>query len=150
MITKEQVLKLAEEAIEGTDRFVVEVKVKPGNRILVFIDADSSVTIDNCVEVSRHIEHSFDRDVEDFELEVSSAGLDFPLSMMRQLSKYVGKEVEVISKDKTKVVGKLISFDEEKIEVEEILIKKSKKKKVQEGTLVFERSMVEVKPAIIF
>ena len=84
MITKEQILNIAEECLEGSDRFVVDVNVDKNNVIDVFIDADTQVTIENCVELSRFVEEHLNRDVEDYELNVSSAGIDFPLKKLRQ------------------------------------------------------------------
>ncbi len=81
MINRNQIIAWAEEALEGTDRFVVDVLVRDGNVILVFLDADSALTIAHCIEVSRFIESKLDRDEEDFELRVSSAGLDQPLRL---------------------------------------------------------------------
>ncbi|MDD7276333.1 MAG: ribosome assembly cofactor RimP, partial [Bacteroidales bacterium] len=78
MITKEQIIKLAEEALEGSDKFVVNVSISKNNVIGLYLDSDSSVTIDDCVKVSRYINERLDRDVEDYELNVSSAGIDEP------------------------------------------------------------------------
>ena len=123
MITKEQIIELASEALENTDRFVVDLTVSKSNVISVYIDADSSVTIDHCVELSRFIEGRLDREVEDYELSVSSAGIDYPLLKHRQLNKYVEKELEILSNEGVKKVYKLVSFNEEKIEVQEATIK---------------------------
>ena len=72
MITKDIISDLTNEALADSDRFLVDVKVKPGNVIEVYIDSDTAVNIDNCVEVSRYIESKLDRDVEDYELNVMS------------------------------------------------------------------------------
>ena len=93
MITKDQVTQLANEALENTDRFVVDITVSKSNVIFVYIDADTSVTIDHCVELSRFIEGRLDREVEDYELSVSSAGIDYPLLNNRQFKKYIEKEI---------------------------------------------------------
>ncbi len=150
MITKEQIAAICEEALADTDRFLVEVKVKPGNIIEVYVDADSAVNIDHCIELSRFIESKLDRDVEDFELSVFSWGLSGALRMDRQMQKYVGKDVEVKSKELGKIQGKLVSFDAEKVEIEPVRKKTSKKKVVEEGNVVVERKSAEIKPAIIF
>lgn len=150
MITKEQIAALTEEALAGSDRFLVEVKVKPSNVIEVYVDSDTAVSIDNCVEVSRFIEGKLDRDVEDYELSVLSYGLSGALRMDRQLNKYVGKDVEVKTKEVGKLQGKLVSFDEEKVEIEPVKKKATKKKPAVEGNLTFERKQVEIKPAIVF
>ena len=151
MINKEQVATLCEEALAGTDRFLVEVKVKPNNVIEVYVDSDTAVNIDHCAELSRFIEGRLDRDVEDYELSVLSWGLSGALKMDRQLRKYVGQDVEVKTKEMGKLQGKLVGFDAEKIEFAPAPKKASKKKPVEEPVnLFFERKMVEVKPAIIF
>ena len=151
MITKEQVSALCEEALEGTDRFLVDVKVKPNNVIEVFIDSDTAVNIDHCAELSRFIDSRMDRDVEDYELSVLSWGLSGALKMDRQLQKYLGKDVEVKTKETGKLEGKLVGFDAEKVEIAPAPKKSSKKKAVEEPAhLVLERKKTELKPAIIF
>lgn len=150
MITKEQIAAICEEALAESDRFLVEVKIKPGNIIEVYVDADSAVNIDHCIEISRFIESKLDRDVEDFELSVFSWGLSGALRMDRQMQKYLGKDVEVKSKELGKIQGKLVSFDAEKAEIEPVRKKTSKKKAVEEGNVVVERKSAEIKPAIVF
>ncbi len=151
MITKEQVAILCEEALADTDRFLVDVKVKPNNVIEVYVDSDTAVNIDHCAELSRFIEGRLDRDVEDYELSVLSWGLSGALKMDRQLRKYVGQDVEVKTKETGKMQGKLVGFDAERIEFAPAPKKASKKKPVEEPVnLFFERKKVEVKPAIIF
>ena len=151
MITKEQITVLCEEALTDTDRFLVDVKLKPNEVIEVYIDSDTAVNIEHCVELSRFIESKLDRDVEDFELSVLSWGLSGALKMDRQLQKYVGKDVEVKTKEQGKLQGKLIRFDAETVEIEPAPKKATKKKPVTEQTnLVLERKKAEIKPAIIF
>ena len=151
MITKEQVATLCEEALAGTDRFLVEVKVKPNNVIEVYIDSDTAVNIDHCAELCRYVNGKMDRDVEDYELSVLSWGLSGALKMDRQLQKYVGKDVEVKTKETGKMQGKLMGFDAEKVEFAPAPKKTSKKKPAEEqANLFFERKKTEIKPAIIF
>ena len=103
------------------------------------------------MELSRFIESKLDRDVEDFELSVLSWGLSGALKMDRQLQKYVGKDVEVKSKELGKLQGKLVAFDAEKVEIAPAPKKTSKKKPAEEpANLFFERKKTEVKPMIIF
>ena len=139
MIQKQDIVTLAEQCLEGTDRFVVDVLIKPDNLILVFIDADSAVTIDHCVELSRFIEKHFDREEEDFELRVSSSGLDQPIKMLRQFKKAIGRSV--IIKFKTEEMdnlsGELLAADETEIRIQEITIKKlNKLKKTVKGEIL--------------
>ncbi|MCF6169905.1 MAG: ribosome assembly cofactor RimP [Bacteroidales bacterium] len=132
MINERQITQLATDCLKGTDRFVVFVKVGTGNQIQVVIDGDAGVTIDHCVELSRFIENSFDRDVEDFELKVSTAGIDYPYINLRQYKKNVGRAVEILLKGGGIKRGKLKSADEDSIEIEEELIRKNKKSKKME------------------
>lgn len=153
MITKEQIIELASEALENTDRFVVDLAVSRSNVISVYIDADSSVTIEHCVELSRFIEGRLDREVEDYELSVSSAGIDYPLLKHRQLNKYIEKELEILNSEGVKKVFKLLSFDEDKIDVQEAIIKKLgklKKTTYSEVTELFFKDIKEIKPYINF
>ena len=151
MINKEQLVTLCDEALAGTDRFLVEVKVKPNTVIEVFIDSDTAVSIDHCAELSRFVESKLDRDVEDYELSVLSWGLSGALKMDRQLQKYLGKDVEVKTKETGKQQGKLVGLDAEKVEFAPAPKKASKKKPAEESVNLFiERKKVEIKPAIIF
>ncbi len=102
---------------EGTDLFLVEVKVSPANEIEVVIDSDSAVSIDQCAALSRAIEAAFDREVEDFELSVFSAGVGQPLKLARQYRNAIGKPVDVVMKDGMKYAGKLEAFDGEAVTV---------------------------------
>lgn len=151
MIEKEAISKLVEEAIQDSDLFLVEVKVKPANVIEVYVDADSAVNIDQCVQISRFVESKLDRDAEDFELSVFSWGLGGALKLDRQLQKYVGKDVEVKTKELGKFQGKLVSYNEDNVEIAPAPKKISKKKPVEEqSNLILARKTTELKPAIIF
>lgn len=133
MIQEETIVRLVKEKLEGTSKFLVEVKVKPSNKILIFIDDSAQgLAISDCVELSRYIESHLDREKEDFELEVSSPGMDQPLLVFQQYTKSIGRQVAVILKDGVKHVGKLIAADENGIVVEKTYKERtdpSKKKK---------------------
>lgn len=105
--------------LEGTKKFLIELKLTPSNKIIVEIDSDNVVSIEDCVKLSRFIESNLDRDVEDFELQVSSAGLDKPLKLKRQYFKNIGKNAEILLNDNSKKSGVLKSLDEDGIELEE-------------------------------
>ena len=151
MINKELIASLVEQAIQDTDLFLVEVKVKPSNLIEVYVDSDTAVNIDQCVAISRFVESKMDRDVEDFELSVFSWGLSGALKQDRQLRKYVGKDVEVKTKEQGRIQGKLVAFDEKQVTITPAPAKKvSKRKPAVEGDLVFDLSQVSVYPAIVF
>lgn len=115
MIDKLYVLNVIESALEGTDKFLVDMKISTDNRINVAIDGDNGITIDDCVELSRAIENSLNRDEEDFELNVASAGLDLPLKMKRQYKKNIGRELSVTTFDGQHEEGLLESADDTEI-----------------------------------
>ncbi len=153
MITKEQIIQLSNEALENTDRFIVDITVSKSNVIFIYIDADSSVTIDHCVELSRFIEGRLDREVEDYELSVSSAGIDYPLLQHRQLNKYIEKELEILSNEGIKKIFKLISFNEEGLEVQEAVKKKLgklTKTAYSETSKISFNDIKEIKPYVNF
>ncbi len=107
MIDKTELSSFIEKQLEGTDLYLVELLVSPSNEIKVEIDSDSSVDIDECIALTRAIEEAFDRDVEDYELEVGSAGLTSPFKVVRQYRKNLGNEVEVLAADDKKYKGML-------------------------------------------
>ena len=146
MIDVTRVREIAETQREGTDLFVVEVRVSPANEIVVTVDSDTQVGIDRCVELSRSIEGALDREQEDFELTVMSAGIGQPLKMLRQYRKLIGRPVEVILKDGGKIVGNLTDASESSIavEYEERVVVEGKKRK-QLVTTRRELSLDEVK-----
>ena len=115
MIEKIKILEMVNAALEGSDKFLVGIKVTPDNRIYVDIDGDNGVTIDDCIELSRTIESQLDRDTEDFALDVSSAGADQPLKLTRQYRKNVGRELEVVTVDGERAEGTLEDASDEGI-----------------------------------
>ncbi len=111
-------MSLAQERIDELSKglFLVEVDVTPRNDIFVYLDCDEGrVSIEDCVSVSRNIEHNLDRDKEDFQLSVSSAGMDQPFKVFKQYEKNVGREVKVVFNEHGSQEGKLISVDQEKV-----------------------------------
>ena len=118
MISKDSVYQIVEDFIVGTNYYLVDVKVTTDNRILVEIDAFDGVTIESCMEVNRHIESQLDREIEDYELEVSSAGLTEPFKVLKQYEKNLGNEVEVLTKAGKKVCGILTEVRETEIVLE--------------------------------
>ena len=146
MINVTRVREIAETQMEGTDLFVIEVRVSPANEIVVTVDSDTQVGIDRCVELSRSIEGALDREQEDFELTVMSAGIGQPLKMLRQYRKLIGRPVEVILKDGGKIVGNLTDASETSIAVEyEERVAVEGKKRKQLVTTRRELSLDEVK-----
>ena len=113
MIEKIKVLEVVKEALEGTDKYLVNLKITPDSRIFVYIDGDNGITIDDCIELSRTIEGKLDRDEEDYELNVSSAGADSPLKLPRQYQRHIGRELLVDTLDGEHAEGVLKEADEQ-------------------------------------
>ena len=112
MIEKSVVEKLVEEWLEGKDYFLVDVSVTPDDRIVVEIDHAEGVWIEDCVLLSKHVEANLDREVEDYELEVGSAGIGQPFKVLQQYINHIGKEVEVLAIDGKKYRGILTQANE--------------------------------------
>jgi ribosome maturation factor RimP len=113
------------------ENFLVEVKIRPGNNIKIFVDADHGISIDKLAQYNRslyrQIEESGLFPNNDFSMEISSPGLDEPLKLRRQYLKNIGRYVEIILKSGIKKEGKLISATDKEIVIEEE--KGNKKKK---------------------
>lgn len=112
MIDKSQIRDIAEDFLLNSDIFLVEVIIRPGNIIVVEIDSKDGVSIENCIALSKHIESKLDREAEDFELEVGSAGVTSPFKIIRQYEVNIGNEVEVLTKGGQKISGELKSCDD--------------------------------------
>lgn len=132
MITKEQILSLIDEKLKDEELFLVDLEILPGNVINIELDGYDGVTIKDCVDFSRQIEHNLDREEEDFELHVSSPGLDQPLRVFQQYEKNIGREVKVIPNEGKVVKGELVEVDEEKITIEYSFKQKIEGKKKKE------------------
>lgn len=117
MIDREIVKSLVEEMLDEK-MFVVEITVNERNIINVFVDSFDGLTIDQCIAISRHVEHSFDREEEDFELQVSSPGLTENFKVKQQYIKYIGRAVEVKNLEGEKLEGVILEADNDKIVLE--------------------------------
>ena len=112
MIEKNKVKSVVEEWLEEKDYFLVDVEVTPDDRIVVEIDHADGVWIEDCVELSRFIEDHLNRDEEDYELEVGSAGLGQPFKVLQQYVNCIGKGVKVMTGNNKKMQGVLKSVEE--------------------------------------
>ncbi len=111
MIQKNTVKEIVEKWLADKDYFLVDVEISSDNCIVVEIDHADGVWIEDCAELSRFIEENLNREEEDYELEVGSAGLGQPFKVPQQYINFVGQEVEVLDADGTKVKGLLKSVD---------------------------------------
>ena len=146
MINEKKITDLVHEKIAETDIYLVDVAVKPTNKIFIEVDSLNGLQIKDCIQISRYVEQNLDREVEDFELEVSSPGLDEPFKILKQYEKYIGKDLEVLLKNGEKNAGKLLSVNSQEVSLEvtkKVKDEKTKKKKTIIQQLVF--SMNEIK-----
>lgn len=103
MLDKNLVRESVEKAIEGTDIFIVDITVSPQNNVVVELDSPGNLDIDTCAAITRAIEKDFDRDVEDYDLEVGSAGLTAPFKVKGQYLKNIGNDIEILTADGRKI-----------------------------------------------
>ena len=115
MISKAAVEQLIADWLVGKDYFLTDLVITPDDRIIVEIDHAEGVWIDDCVALSRHIEEGLDRDETDFELEVGSAGLGQPFKVLRQYEIHLGDDVEVLTAEGKKLIGRLTAVDNSQI-----------------------------------
>jgi ribosome maturation factor RimP len=118
MILKDAVIEVVEDYVATKSYYLVDVKVTPDNRISVEIDSFDGVSIEFCMELNKHIESKFDREVEDYELEVSSAGLTEPFKVLKQYQKNIDNEVEVLTKLGKKFIGILTEVTDSEFVIE--------------------------------
>lgn len=106
--------RAAELAASENDAFLVELEVKPNNVIILYVDADNGLTMDQIKMINRRMEAELDRDVEDFNLTVSSPDLNKPLKIWRQYKKNIGRHLKVKFQDR-KAEGELLRVTDDKI-----------------------------------
>jgi ribosome maturation factor RimP len=98
---------------ERSDLFLIDFSVAADNAIKVVIDGDNGVLVEDCMFVSRAIEHNLDRDEHDFSLEVLSSGATAPLILQRQYNKHIGRNLEVKTTDSQNIEGELKEVNEQ-------------------------------------
>jgi ribosome maturation factor RimP len=135
MINTKHISSLVDAGLKDTGIFLVEAEVRQGNHIRVYIDNQEGVTIEECAKVSRIIESGLDRETEDFDLEVSSPGLNEPFKVLPQYIKNIGRNLEVIRNDGIRLSGKLLSTDKKGITLEVRDNTKGKTAKTKEDTI---------------
>ena len=113
MIDKDKVKEIVDEWLSDKRYFLTDLTVDQDDRIVVEIDDKEGVWIDDCVALSKYIEEHLDRDEEDYELEVGSAGIGQPFKVMQQYVNHIGDEVDVVLKDRKKFKGVLKAADEQ-------------------------------------
>ena len=139
MIEKQTIQGLVEEFIKGTGLFLVAVKVSSANRITVLADKNEGITIDECASIHRHIEKNLDREKDDYELQVSSPGLDLPFGVIEQYFKNEGRKAEVIDNEGSKYTGKLKNVTTGGFELETEIKIKGKAKELKDISFNYEQ-----------
>lgn len=110
---KQKVTELVSQALEErNDLFLIDLQIGETNQIKLIIDGDSGVSVEDCIAMSRAIEHNLDREAEDFSLEVTSAGATAPLQSPRQYRKNIGRKLAVRTQDGSKIEGSLVKADD--------------------------------------
>jgi len=125
MITAETIRGLIEDDLSEKGFFVVDILVKPSGKIMVFADTFKGITLDDCISITRLIESKTGSDLEDYELEVSSPGLDNPLKLPVQYQKNTGRLIRIVNTDGDTLEGRIKEADDKKV-VLETMMKKNK------------------------
>ncbi len=100
---------------EREDLFLIDLKVSAGDDVVVILDGDNGVTLQDCLDASRAIEFNMDREEHDFSLQVMSAGLSEPLTQIRQFRKNIGRDLDILLNDSSKIEGELARVEEDKV-----------------------------------
>ena len=140
MIDRNIVSGIVNEWLEDKEYFLVDIEVTPDNKIVVEIDHAEGVWIDDCVELSRFIESKLDREEEDYELEVGSAGIGQPFKVLQQYLIHIGKDVEVLTREGKKLEGVLKDANEETMTVtlmKKVKLEGAKRPKMVEEDVTF-------------
>lgn len=132
------------------DLFLIDLKISAGDDITVILDGDNGVSLQDCLDASRAIEFNMDREEHDFSLQVMSAGLSEPLATPRQFAKNIGREIDVLLNDSSKIEGELAKADEEKIT---LILRYRKPKDIGKGKVDVEEEKEipysEIKKALV-
>ena len=118
MITENTIRTLVAEKIEGTEYYILDLEIKPGNNIKLELESMGPVSISDCVDISRQIEHNLDREAEDFSLQVTSPGIDKPLRDFRQYVKNIGRSLKVRLAEGQEVEGELTAANQSGIKLQ--------------------------------
>lgn len=148
---RQRIEELLNEFLENRkDLFLIDLKISAGDDITVILDGDNGVSLQDCLDASRAIEFNMDREEHDFSLQVMSAGLSEPLATPRQFQKNIGREIEVILNDSSKVEGELARVDDEKIT---LILRYRKPKEIGKGKVDVEEEKeipyTEIKKSLV-
>lgn len=152
MIEKKAVEAIVNQWLEDKEYFLVDIQVSPADQIIVEIDHADGVWIEDCAALSRYIEEQLDREEEDYELEVGSAGIGQPFKVKQQYINHIGKEVEVLDANGKKYKGTLKSVDDCNFVIttqEKVKVENKKRPVLQEVEHAFDMNKVKYTKYII-
>ena len=154
MIDVEKIKEFVNEQLAEGELFLIDVTCSQDNDVEVTIDSDTNVDIDDCIALNDKILAAFDRDVEDYSLTVTSAGLGLPLQNVRQYRKFIDKKVEILTSESKKISGVLVSATEQQIELkwsEKVAVEGKKRKQTVEMVKPFDIEQLKwIKPIVEF
>jgi ribosome maturation factor RimP len=137
---REKVTQLVNDALtEHPDLFLIDLVISADNKIAVVLDGDHGITVEDCIKMSRAVEHNLDREEEDFSLEVMSAGVSEPLTLPRQFKKNVGRTLNVTTDKGETIEGKITQTTNEAVTLE---WKSREPKPVGKGKVTVQKKVV--------
>ncbi|MBT0552378.1 ribosome assembly cofactor RimP [Riemerella anatipestifer] len=135
---------------EREDLFLIDLKVSAGDDVVVILDGDNGVTLQDCLDASRAIEFNMDREEHDFSLQVMSAGLSEPLTQIRQFRKNIGRDLDILLNDSSKIEGELARVEEDKVV---LILRYRKPKEIGKGKIDVEEEkeilLSDIKKALV-
>lgn len=135
---------------EREDLFLIDLKVSAGDDVVVILDGDNGVTLQDCLDASRAIEFNMDREEHDFSLQVMSAGLSEPLTQIRQFRKNIGRDLDILLNDSSKIEGELARVEENKVV---LILRYRKPKEIGKGKIDVEEEkeilLSDIKKALV-
>lgn len=154
MKTAEEIKTIVASLLENSDLFLVDATVSGDNKIEVLIDSPAGVNITTCMEISRQLEEKLDRDTEDFELTVASAGIGYPFLVEGQYKKNIGNTVEIRLKESGTLKGILKAYNGDSLVVEyeekKAVEGKKKKETVKTEKTVYLSDIKQIKDIVTF
>jgi len=153
MNIEKRVKELVEEKIaDKPNLFLVDIKMHSNGKLMILVDGDNGVGIDDCVAISRHVGFHLEEEnvIETaYNLEVSSPGIDTPLTSLRQYAKNIGRSLAIKMTDGTKREGKLTGITKDAVIIDEIIKEKGKKAETVESVIPIDK-ITETKVLISF
>ncbi|RCU44056.1 ribosome assembly cofactor RimP [Chryseobacterium lacus] len=148
---KNKIERLLEDFLKNReDLFLIDLKISANDDVTIILDGDEGVTLQDCLDASRAVEFNMDREAHDFSLQVMSAGLSEPLSMPRQFKKNIGRSLDILLQNDTRIEGELTKVEEDSIT---LLLRYRKPKEIGKGKIDVEEEKIiqfqDIKKALV-